>query len=182
MWVVTSRFGGVVVSVLPVRAKVLWFKHDRGNGLLRAIKICTASSFGGKVNPETTSWKILRHVKNHLQVGRRILRKAISSFPSHILPTCSHMTLVVGLPESSSGRIRSFFQSESSFQQGSPSSFITLGINNRLVGVCSSETYSYSMKIRLMVMIIITIIMINLLPTVKPSHTILRKTMYPSII
>jgi hypothetical protein len=92
------------------------------------------------------------------------------------------MTLVVGLPESSTGRIRSFPQSASSFQQGSPSSFITLGINNRPVGVYNSETYSYSMKIRLMVMIIITFIMINLLPTVKPSHTLVRKIMYPSII
>jgi hypothetical protein len=52
------------------------------------------------------------------------------------------MSLLLGLPESSSGRIRTF-PLYISFHHGSPCSCITWGINNRSVGGCSSETWSH---------------------------------------
>jgi hypothetical protein len=51
------------------------------------------------------------------------------------------MTLLVVLPESSGGRIRSFPLSIS-FQHGSPCSNITWGIKNKTVGGCSSDFVS----------------------------------------
>jgi hypothetical protein len=63
-----SRLGGVVISVLAIGPKVCGFKPGRSNGLLRTIKIRSKPSFGAEVKPEAPFRKILRHVKNHLQV------------------------------------------------------------------------------------------------------------------
>jgi hypothetical protein len=55
----TSRLGGIMVSVPKVRS----FKPGRGDGFLRAIKICSTTSFGAEVKPEAPCRKILRFLK-----------------------------------------------------------------------------------------------------------------------
>jgi len=64
----------------------------------------------------------------------KLLSKAKFSFLSPIPPACYQMTLLVGLLESSGGRIRSFPLSTSSLHHGSPWSYVTSGMNNRPVG------------------------------------------------
>jgi hypothetical protein len=44
----SGRLDGVVVSVLATGPKGHRFKHGRGDGFLRAIKICSTPSFDGK--------------------------------------------------------------------------------------------------------------------------------------
>jgi hypothetical protein len=60
---VTCRLGSVVVSVLATGPIVLGFKHGRGVGFLRAIKVRNTPFFGWEVKPEVPCRKILRHVK-----------------------------------------------------------------------------------------------------------------------
>jgi hypothetical protein len=62
----SSRLGGVVVSVFATGPKGHAFKHGRGDGFLRAIKIRRTPSFGCEVKPEVPCRKILRHVKDPL--------------------------------------------------------------------------------------------------------------------
>jgi hypothetical protein len=57
-----------MVSVLATGPKVRGFKPGRGDLFLRAMKIRSTPSFGGEVKPSAPFHKILRHVKNHLQV------------------------------------------------------------------------------------------------------------------
>jgi hypothetical protein len=52
---VTSRLGGVVISVLATGPK--------GRGFKPTIKICSIPSFGWEVKLEAPCRKILRHVK-----------------------------------------------------------------------------------------------------------------------
>jgi hypothetical protein len=52
-----------VVSVLDIQTKVCGFKPGRGDGFLRAIKICDVPFFGGEVKPDAPCCKVLRHVK-----------------------------------------------------------------------------------------------------------------------
>jgi hypothetical protein len=52
-----------VVSVLTTGPKGHGFKSDRGNGLLRAIKICNTPYFRQEVKPEAPCHKFLWHVK-----------------------------------------------------------------------------------------------------------------------
>jgi hypothetical protein len=87
-----SLIGGVTVSALAIGPTVRRFKHDRGERFLRKIKILSTLSFKGKVKPEAPCRNILRHVKCHLQVGIKILRKAKFSFISPIPPACYQMT------------------------------------------------------------------------------------------
>jgi hypothetical protein len=98
---VTGRLGGVVVSVLATGTKSRGFKPDRGDGFLRAIKIHSTPSFGWEVKPEIPCRNILWHVKDLLR----------SFAHSSYLP---QMSLLVGLPESSGGRVRSYPQTVSS--------------------------------------------------------------------
>jgi hypothetical protein len=63
-----SGLGGVVVSVLTTGPKGRGLKHGRGEAFLRAIKIRSTTYFGWEVKPEEPCRKILRNVKNHLQV------------------------------------------------------------------------------------------------------------------
>jgi hypothetical protein len=51
-----------MVSMLAIGPKVRCFKPGRGRWILRAIKICITTSFGGDVKPSATC-KNLRHVK-----------------------------------------------------------------------------------------------------------------------
>jgi hypothetical protein len=100
-----------MVSVLVIGPKVCWFIPGRGVEFLRAIKITSTPSFGEEVKPSALCHKILRHVKNHFEVWTKIFRKPNSSFP---LPSSSWFAtrwLLLGLPESSGGRIRSFILS-----------------------------------------------------------------------
>jgi hypothetical protein len=57
-----------MVSVLVIRLKVRGFKLGRGDGFLRGIKIGSTPSFGREVKRFAACRKILRYVKNHLQV------------------------------------------------------------------------------------------------------------------
>jgi hypothetical protein len=105
----SSRLGGVKVSVLAIRRKVLWFTPGWGDGFLGAIKNRSTPSFGGEVKSEVPCRKITRHVKYHLQmIMNKILRKAEVIVPFAHSSTCYQMTLLVGLWGSSGGRIRSF--------------------------------------------------------------------------
>jgi hypothetical protein len=63
-----NRLGGVVISELVIGLRVREFNPSRGDGFLRAIKICSTPSFGGDVKPSAQCRKILRHVKNHFEV------------------------------------------------------------------------------------------------------------------
>jgi hypothetical protein len=102
------RFSGVIFSVVSVRPKVHGFKPGRGGRFLKAIKIHSTPSFGGEVKPEAPYRKILRHVKNNLQCEQKYFARPNSYFPCPAYPACYEMTLLVGLPESSGGRIRCF--------------------------------------------------------------------------
>jgi hypothetical protein len=62
----SSRLGGVVVSVLATGPRVPGFKHIRGDGFLMAIKFRSTSSLEWEVKPEVLCRKILRHVKDSL--------------------------------------------------------------------------------------------------------------------
>jgi hypothetical protein len=62
------RLGDVLVIVLAIKPKVCRFKPGRGDGFLRAIKIRSTTSFEGEVKPSAAFRKILRHVKNHVEV------------------------------------------------------------------------------------------------------------------
>jgi hypothetical protein len=52
------RLGGVVVSVPATGPKGRGFEPGQGDGFLRAIKICSTSSFGWEVKPEVPCRKI----------------------------------------------------------------------------------------------------------------------------
>jgi hypothetical protein len=93
-----SRLGVVVGSVLATGPKGRWFKSGRGEGFFRVIKIRSASSDAIRFNGTLKlSWRTLDAEAKNLT-------------PSSILPTCFQISLLVGLPESSSGRVRSFLQ------------------------------------------------------------------------
>jgi hypothetical protein len=55
-----------VVSVLATGSKGRKFKPDRGDGLLKVVKIRSTPSFGWEVKPDVPCRKILRHVNNPL--------------------------------------------------------------------------------------------------------------------
>jgi hypothetical protein len=63
------------------------------------------------------------------------------------------MTLLVGLPESSGGRVRSFPLS-TSFHHSFPWSYTTWGKNKRPVGDRSSETQSHPIDMKMIIIII----------------------------
>jgi hypothetical protein len=97
-----------VDSVLATGPKGRGFKPGRGDGFLRAIKICSTPSFGWEVKPEVSYRKILWHVKDPFEVFQILKKQNSHSFiHSSYLP---QMSLLVGLPESSGGRVRSYPQ------------------------------------------------------------------------
>jgi hypothetical protein len=121
-----------VVSVLATEPKGRGFKSGRGGGYLMAIKICSTPSFGCEVKLDIPRRKISRHVKDPFEVFQILLGKILT--PSSIPPTCLRY-LLVGLPESSGGRV-------TSYPHHHHGSYITKGMNNRPVGGRSSETVS----------------------------------------
>jgi membrane-associated protease RseP (regulator of RpoE activity) len=76
--------GGLMVIVPAVGLKVRGFRPGRGRWILRAIKIRSTTSLGGKVKPAVPCCKILRHVKNpysmkDILVGKNI-RTLLATF------------------------------------------------------------------------------------------------------
>jgi hypothetical protein len=69
------RLGGVVVSVLAIGPNVRAFKHGRGDGFLRAMKIRSTPFLGGEVKPEASCRKILLYVKNSTRVKEICIRQ-----------------------------------------------------------------------------------------------------------
>jgi hypothetical protein len=86
-----------MVSVLAIGFKVSGFKLGQGDGFLRAIKIRTTPSFGGKVKPEAPCGEIIRYIKKSLISMKQILRKA-----RFIIPFASSSCLI---PDDSADRI-----------------------------------------------------------------------------
>jgi hypothetical protein len=56
-----------VGSVLATGPKIREFELGQAYGFLRAIQICSTTSFGWEVKPEVSRRKILRHVKDLLK-------------------------------------------------------------------------------------------------------------------
>jgi hypothetical protein len=105
------HLSGVVVGVLTTRPKNRGFKPSRGDGFLRVIKIRSTLSFEQEGKLEVPCRKILWHVEHPLRYFR--LKRQNSHFFVHscYLP---QMSLLVGLPESSGGQVRSYTQPASS--------------------------------------------------------------------
>jgi hypothetical protein len=129
----------VVVSVLATGPKGHGFKPGWGDGFLWVIQICSTSSFfRWQVKLEVPYHRILWHVEDPLRYLRHWIGKILT--PSSISCYLPHMSLLVSLPESSDGRVRSYPHLASLYHHGSPCSHITWGMNNRPIGVRSSET------------------------------------------
>jgi hypothetical protein len=104
----SSRLHGVVVTVLETGPKGRGLKPGWDDVFLKTIKIRSIPSFGSEVKPETSSRNILRHVKHPLRFSDRPTdRQNSHSFFDSCLPQIS---LLVGLVESSGGRVRSYPQ------------------------------------------------------------------------
>jgi hypothetical protein len=63
-----------MVTVLPTGLEVRGFKASQERWILRVIKICTTTSFGGKVKPSAPCHKISRQVKDPLRYNIDIER------------------------------------------------------------------------------------------------------------
>jgi hypothetical protein len=96
-----------MISALAIRFKVRGFKHGQGDGILWTIKIRSTPSFGEEVKPSATCSKILQHIKITCKNEQKYFARPNSSFFSPVPPACYQMTLLVGFPEYSGGRIRS---------------------------------------------------------------------------
>jgi hypothetical protein len=127
----------VVGSMLAIGPKVYGLKAGWGRWIFKGNKNLQHPSFRGAIKPLAPCCKILQHVKEPLEVWTKILHKAklIIFFASS--SCCANRWLLVQLPESSVGQIS--FSLSISFHHGSACSYITRGMNSRLVGGCSSE-------------------------------------------
>jgi hypothetical protein len=135
-----SPLGGAIVSVLANGPKVRGLNPAETMDFLRDIKIRSTPSLGSEVKPSVSCRKILQNVKNHFDVLTKLFWKLNSSFPMPSFSWFATRWVLVGFPESSGGRIRSFSLSTSSFHYGSPRSYITWGMNNKPVSGHSWET------------------------------------------
>jgi hypothetical protein len=104
-----SRLCDVVVSMLATGPKGHGFKPGWGDGFLRAIKIRSTPSFRWEVKPEVPCRKILWHVRIPWGISDR--QNSHFFVHSSCLP---QMSLLVELPESSGGWVRSYPQLVSS--------------------------------------------------------------------
>jgi hypothetical protein len=93
--------GGIVVSVLATGSKGCGFEPNKGDGFIRAIKICSTPSFGWEVKLEVPCRKILWYVKDILKSHGDGWTKF--SFPSSILLLAPEMSLLAGPPDSTGG-------------------------------------------------------------------------------
>jgi hypothetical protein len=103
------HLGAVVVSVLATGPKGRGFRPGRGDGFLRAIKIRSTPFFGWEVKPEVLCRNGM--LKIPWDISYTSMQNSHSSFSSSYLPK---MSLLVGLPESSGGRVRSYPERASS--------------------------------------------------------------------
>jgi hypothetical protein len=133
---IAIHLSGVVVSVHAIGLKGRGFKPSQGDEFLRAIKVHSTPYFGWKVKPEDPCPTILWVVKRSVDITQILICKILT--PSSIPPTCSQMSLLVGLPESSGGQVRSFIQPVS-LSPWLAFSHIIQGMNNRLGGGRGSE-------------------------------------------
>jgi hypothetical protein len=127
----------VLVRVLAAGPKVRGIKPGRGDGFLKATKICSTPSFEAEVKPSAPCREILWHVKESCLVWKNTLRKLNSHFLRKVPPDF--------LPDGSAARIaKEFWRTNQEF---SPVyiipprfSIIThhLGMNNRPNGGRSS--------------------------------------------
>jgi hypothetical protein len=129
-----SRLGGVVVSMLETGP------NFAGSNLTEAIKFRITHSFAWEVKPEVPCCKILRHVKDPLRYYRywyakfSLLRPFLLFAPDVSVGGTSRELWWTSQELSPAGIIITMV---------SLCSHITLGINNRPVGGCSSETKSH---------------------------------------
>jgi hypothetical protein len=94
----TSRLGGVVVSVLATVPKGRGFEPGHGDGFLRAIKILSTPSFGWEVKPEVLGIRFYGMLKITLSpTGTDTLNSHLSS---PILLLAPEMSQLTGPPES----------------------------------------------------------------------------------
>jgi hypothetical protein len=103
------HLGAVVVSVLATGPKGRGFRPGRGDGFLRAIKIRSTHFFGWEVKPEVLCRNGM--LKIPWDISYTSMQNSHSSCSSSYLPK---MSLLVGLPESSGGRVRSYPERASS--------------------------------------------------------------------
>jgi hypothetical protein len=81
-----SRLGGVIVRVLVVGLSVRGFKPDRGDGFLRAIRICRTTSLGEEVKPSAPYRKVLGYLKITCKYEQKYFARPNSySFRSFLL-------------------------------------------------------------------------------------------------
>jgi hypothetical protein len=66
--VLSSRSGGLVVSVLAIGPKVHGFKPGHGRCIFKGDKILSMTSFGEEVKPSAACRNILRHVRDPCEV------------------------------------------------------------------------------------------------------------------
>jgi hypothetical protein len=78
--------GSVTLSVLDIGHKVREFKPRRGDIFLKAIRIRSAPSFRGDVNPSAPCRKVLHHIKITCKYEQKYIERLISrSFRSFLL-------------------------------------------------------------------------------------------------
>jgi hypothetical protein len=133
-----------MVSALAIRPRVRGFRPSRGDGFSRATKIRSTPSVGGEVKPETPRRRILRNVIITCKYEQKYFARPNPFFLSPVPLASYNTTLLVGLPEISCGRV-SF--PLSSFNHGSPCSYIIWGGGNRPVVGRGSETQSHPIYI-----------------------------------
>jgi hypothetical protein len=114
----------LLCCMLAIGPKVRGCRLRWGDGYLRAIKIRSTPSFEEEVNPEAPCRKILRRVKVSYKNEQKYYASQDLSFHSPVPPACYQITVLVGMPGSSGGLIRSFTLS-TSFHHASPCSHIT---------------------------------------------------------
>jgi hypothetical protein len=131
---------GVMISMPAIRPKFCRFKPARHDGIFMGDKnqqhifLLRGSKTTG---PKPSDFKTCK--KSLASMNKNYFASQNSSFPLPEPPACYQITLLVVLPESSGGRIKTFPVS-TSFHHGSPCSYITWGMNNRPAGSHSSET------------------------------------------
>jgi hypothetical protein len=87
-----GRLGGVMVSVLTIGPKVRGVKPDRGDGFLRAIKICSTPSFVEEVKPEPHVVRLYGILKITCMYEQKYFVRPNSSFLSPVPPAYYQMT------------------------------------------------------------------------------------------
>jgi hypothetical protein len=132
--------GAVVVTCLLLDQRFAGSNPADGDGFLMAIKFRSVTSIGGEVKPSAPC-KILRHVNIAAEFEIHTSSAKFSMFLSRSSCFVTRLLLVI-LPVSSGGRMRSFSVS-TSFCRGSSCSYIAWRMKYRPLGGRSSETQSY---------------------------------------